>query len=118
MSQQDNKVQVVINKKTILEYDRSKTTGQEQLAFFERMNHGIKENGIDFAGQHYDKPDINIQAQAVAQDMIMQLINKEYEKASAMFAWLGHHLPSLRTVMATVSPQEAHVEMKFKGAAA
>lgn len=115
---QANKVHVIINEKTILEYDREKENGQEQLDFFNHINQRIEDNGITFAGTHYNNPEMPIRAQAVAQDMIIQLLNREYDKASAMFAWLGYHLPSLRSVLATVENDQAQVHLKFQGAAA
>ena len=103
---------ILLNGASQLQYDRRKLLPDQQLAFLDKMDVEMQ-RGITVNNQDIDHPDIQQRAQFVALNLIQAIQNGEEQKAAAMCAYLAVFLPDLKQVKAEQQAEGMFIDLVF-----
>lgn len=108
----NQKLVVVIDGQSMLEYDRSRPLPGLQRRFLDQMDQEM-DQGITLGGSKLAQPDLASRAQFVALNLIQAVQDQEEQKAAAMCSYLANRLPDLKQVVAVVQDGEVAIDLVF-----
>jgi hypothetical protein len=108
----DQKLVVVVNGDSIIEYDRGRELPHQQLEYLDRMDK-LMDDGISMGGNSVDAPDLVQRATFVANNLIEALRADDEPVMAAACAYLANRLPDLKQVKAEDRGEQTTVELVF-----
>ncbi|MGD2074122.1 MAG: hypothetical protein PVI91_01885 [Gammaproteobacteria bacterium] len=103
---------VVVNGEPQLEYDRSRTLSQPQLADLGRMDRKM-DSGIRLGLDWIARPQAEQRARFVAIQLVEALQRDDHALIAACCSYLAHRLPDLKQIKARLAEAGFAVELVF-----
>jgi hypothetical protein len=107
-----NKLVVVVNGESVLEYDRNIRLPGHQRAYLDRMDKDM-EGGITLGDSYIEKPNALQKAQFVTMRMLNGLIDSQDAMVAASCAYLANRVPELKQVRAVEKDEEITFDLVF-----
>ncbi len=112
MSKTNNTLNVLLNNKPVLEFDRNKTIPAEHLQYLENMDARM-DDGVQLGEEFVKSLNPLQKAQFVANSMVNGLLNEDFNQAIAMCTYLGDRIPDLKQVICNGKDDEAGIQIEF-----
>lgn len=93
------KLVIVLNGQSVVEYDRNKRLPGHQRQFLDKMDSDM-DQGIELMNEKIVKPDNVQRAQFVAMHLVQSLLQEDDAMIAASCAYLASRLPDLKQVKA------------------
>lgn len=93
------KLVIVLNGQSVVEYDRNKRLPGHQRQFLDKMDSDM-DQGIELMNEKIAKPDNVQRAQFVAMHLVQSLLQEDDAMIAASCAYLASRLPDLKQVKA------------------
>lgn len=93
------KLVIVLNGQSVVEYDRNKRLPGHQRQFLDKMDSDM-EQGIELMNEKIVQPDNVQRAQFVAMHLVQSLLQEDDAMIAASCAYLASRLPDLKQVQA------------------
>lgn len=103
---------VVLNGESQLEYDRAKTLADDQRAYLDRMDTKM-DQGIVLAGTALPAPDALQRAQFVALQLVQAVQSGDETMAAATCTYLAVRIPELKQVRGVIKDGESSLDLVF-----
>jgi hypothetical protein len=110
--QMNNKLAILLNGISQLEYDRDKPLPEMQRQYLDKMDERM-DAGITLGDRHIDKPDRFERAQFVAVYLVDAIKAQNEQMAAAMCSYLADRVPDLMQVKADEHDEDLSVEFVF-----
>jgi hypothetical protein len=107
-----NKLVVVLNGQSVIEYDRSIRLPGHQRQFLDKMDMDM-DAGIKMNGNSSINPDLGVRAQYIAMHLVQAIINDNEAMIAAMCAYLANRLPDLKKVTAEEQGENISIDLVF-----
>lgn len=107
-----NKLVVVLNGQSVIEYDRSIRLPGHQRQFLDKMDMDM-DAGIEMNGNSSINPDLGVRAQYIAMHLVQAIINDNEAMIAAMCAYLANRLPDLKKVTAEEQGENISIDLVF-----
>lgn len=108
----ENKLHVIVNDSSILEFDRGKPIPGHQRRYLDQMDITM-DAGIKLGSDQIKAPNVLQRAQYIANSLINALFNENYDVAIAMCTYLAKRIPDLQQVKAVGNAKEPSIELIF-----
>ncbi len=108
-----NKMTVLLNRITQLEYYRDRPLPDHQALHLDKMDEKMEQEGILVGDTTIDNPDLNQRAQFVAANLAHAIKNDQEAMAAAMCTWLANRLPELKQVKIEEQGDEISINLVF-----
>ena len=105
-------LEIEVNNKTIMEYDRNTRLPGKQREFLDIMDFDM-DKGIYLGNEHYANPDVRQRAKYVAMKLIQALQANDRGMMNAMSAYLINRFPKLNQVSVEKTGEEMKVNLIF-----
>lgn len=102
----------VINGESKIEYDRSKSLPENQVAYLDMMDEKM-ELGIPSGQGNIFAPDLQQRAQFVASQLMMAISTDNEQLIAASMAYLASRLPDLKQVSAEEKDGQTHISLIY-----
>jgi len=112
MTNKNNSLNVVINGKAVLEFDRNKTIPGEHRQYLDNMDARMDE-GVHLGDEFVSSLNPLQKAQFVANSMVNGILNDDFNQAIAMCTYLGDRLPDLLQVVCKGQEDETGMQIEF-----
>lgn len=106
------KLVVMLNGVSQIEYDRSGTLPDRQREYLDRLDQQL-DRGVELNGEHVEQPDRIQRAQFVAVHMIHAIKSENEPLAAATCSYLADRLPDLKQVKADEDGEEISIDLVF-----
>jgi len=106
------KLAVLLNGVSQIEYDRSRALPDIQREYLARLDRRL-DRGVEINGEHIEKPDRVQRAQFVAVHMIHAIKSENEPLAAATCTYLADRLPDLKQVKADEDGEEISIDLVF-----
>ncbi len=103
---------VVLNGESQLEYDRAKDLADDQRGYLDRMDAKM-DAGIELAGRTLPSPDALQRAQFVALQLLQAVQSGDEGMAAATCTYLAVRIPELKQVRGVVKEGESSLDLVF-----
>ena len=112
MSENSHTLQVLLNEKVVLEFDRTKTIPDIQLEYLNnidsRLDAGIQMGDeVIIASKQLEK------SQFVANSMVNSLLKDDFNQAIAMCTYLGNRIKNLKQVVCVGNDDHEGIKIEF-----
>lgn len=108
----DNLLTLVINDKTVLQYDSSSRLAGHQRRFLQQMDADM-DRGIMVGGEMVVEPDMEQRTDYVAMTLVRAALSHNDNLKQAACAYLGHRNPALRKIVAREQGEDIHMELVY-----
>lgn len=105
-------VAVLVNGKSIIEYDRSKSLTERQQEYLDKMDSQM-DLGISLAGQSISRPDTIERARFIASMLIQAIEEDDEPRIAATCSYLAERLPELKQVRANLQGGAHTIDLVF-----
>jgi len=105
-------LEIQVNKKTVMEYDRNTRLPGKQREFLDKMDFDMNA-GIYFVDKHYDNPDALQRGKYVAMKLIQAIQTNNHGMMNAMCAYLINRLPELNRLTVEENVEEVAINLIF-----
>ena len=107
-----SKLVVVVNGQSMIEYDRNTRLPGHQRQFLDKMDMDM-DAGVNFNGEHIDKPDLKVRAQYIAMHLVQSILNDNDAMIAATCAYLATRIPDLKQVQAIEQGDNISFDLVF-----
>ncbi len=107
-----DKLIIVINGQSVIEYDRNVRLPGHQRQFLDKMDLDM-DNGIELFGESIVSPDSTQRAQFVAMHLIQSIINDDEGLTAATCAYLANRFSDLKQVKANEQGEQISFDLVF-----
>ena len=107
-----SRLEILINKKNVMEYDRNTRFPGKQREFLDKMDFDM-DAGIYFDNKQYANPDALQRGKYVATKLIQAIQTNNHGMIKAMCAYLINRLPKLNQVTAEECGEEVTINLIF-----
>jgi len=108
----ENKLHVIVNGTSILEFDRNKPLPGHQRRYLDQMDITM-DAGIKLGNDDIDNPNTLQRAQYISNSLINALFEENYDLAIAMCTYLAKRIPDLLQIKAIGEKSEPSIELVF-----
>ncbi len=112
MSNSENKLHVIINDISILEFDRNKPLPGHQRRYLDQMDITM-DAGIKLGKDNIENPNTLQRTQYVANSLVNALFEENYDLGIAMCTYLAKRIPDLLQVKAIGEKGDTSIELVF-----
>ncbi len=112
MSNSENKLHVIVNDISILEFDRSKPLPSHQRRYLDQMDITM-DAGIKLGKDDIENPNTLQRAQYIANSLVNALFEENYDLGIAMCTYLAKRIPDLLQIKAIGEKGETSIELVF-----
>ena len=108
----ENKLHVVVNDVSILEFDRNKPLPGQQRRYLDQMDEKM-DTGIRLGDDDIESPNTLQRAQYIANSLVNALFEENYDLAIAMCTYLAKRIPDLLQIKAIGEKEKPSIELVF-----
>ncbi|HIO93567.1 MAG TPA: hypothetical protein EYG68_12115 [Leucothrix mucor] len=108
----ENKLHVIVNGISILEFDRNKPLPGHQRRYLDQMDVTM-DAGIRLGDDDIENPNTLQRAQYIANSLINALFKENYDLGIAMCTYLAKRIPDLLQIKAIGEENEPSIELVF-----
>ena len=112
MSNSENKLHVIVNDISILEFDRNKPLPGHQRRYLDQMDITM-DAGIKLGKDNIENPNTLQRTQYVANSLVNALFEENYDLGIAMCTYLAKRIPDLLQVKAIGEKGDTSIELVF-----
>ncbi|MBI1422567.1 MAG: hypothetical protein GC149_03800 [Gammaproteobacteria bacterium] len=110
-----DKLVVLLNGQSVVEYDRAKRLPGHQRQYLEKMDSDM-DSGIELNGESIAEPDATQRAKFVAMHMVQALLDEHDAMIAAGCAYLANRLPDLKQVKVVQEGEDLMLDLVFTDA--
>ena len=105
-----NKLIILLNGQSVIEYDRSVRLPGHQRQYLDKMDQDM-DGGIEMNGQRVDVPDLQQRSQYIAMHLVQAILNDNEAMIAAMCAYLANRMPDLKQVKAEEQGENISIDL-------
>ena len=110
-----DKLVVLLNGQSVVEYDRAKRLPGHQRQYLDKMDSDM-DSGIELNGESIAEPDATQRAKFVAMHMVQALLDEHDAMIAAGCAYLANRLPDLKQVKVVQEGEDLMLDLIFTDA--